>query len=458
MNSRMMRYLPHTEADIKAMLEAIGLPDLEALFADIPAELRIQGELNLPPALSEPELIPRLQRIARMNGELSQYSLFRGAGAYHHFIPPVVEEVIGREEFYTAYTPYQPELSQGTLQATYEYQTLICQLTGMEVANASLYDGASATAEAALMACRLLQRKKILASSALHPDYLAVLRTYLCHLGIEVQLIPWRQAEGTTSFEEAERIVDREVAALILQSPNFFGCPEEGAQFAELAHAQGALLIAVVVEATSLGILKPPGEWGADIVAGEGQAFGNPLNFGGPYLGIFAAREKFVRQMPGRLVGRTVDTEGRPGFVLALGTREQHIRREKATSNICTNEALCALAAAVHLCLLGPQGLRQLALLNLQKTHYAKEQMAGLPGYELPFSAPTYNEFVLRLPRSARQINPQLLKRRIIGGLDLPPFFPEMRNCCLFCVTEMNTKQGIDRLAESLDDLARGDE
>ncbi|MDH7500118.1 MAG: aminomethyl-transferring glycine dehydrogenase subunit GcvPA [candidate division NC10 bacterium] len=451
-----MRYLPHTPADIEVMLQKIGLPSLEALFGDIPAELRVQSELDLPQPLSESELIRHLQGIASLNADPSHYSLFLGAGAYQHFVPSVVEEVIGREEFYTAYTPYQPELSQGTLQATYEYQTLICQLTGMEVANASLYDGASATAEAALMACRIGQRNKILASSALHPDYLAVLRTYLSHLRIDLELLPWVQEEGITSFAEAERRLDKEVAALILPSPNFFGCLEEGAPFVDLAHAQGALLIAVVAEATSLGILKPPGEWGADIVAGEGQSFGNPLNFGGPYLGIFATQEKFVRQMPGRLVGRTTDAQGRPGFVLALGTREQHIRREKATSNICTNEALCALAAAVHLCLLGPQGLRELALLNLQKAHYAKQQIAALSGFQLPFSAPTYNEFAVRLPKPAKKINQGLLGRGIIGGLDLGRFSPEMEDCSLFCITEMNTKAEIDRLVSSLDELARG--
>jgi len=451
-----MRFIPHTPEDIAAMLKAIGLPDLEALFADIPAELRLQRELNLPAATSEPELISHLQGMSQKNGHSLDYGLFLGAGAYHHFVPPVVEEIISREEFYTAYTPYQAELSQGTLQATFEYQTLMCQLTAMEVANASMYDGASAVAEAALMASRILQRKKILASSALHPDYLAVLRTYLKDLGVELENIPWLDSEGTTSIREAEELLDRDVAALILQSPNFFGCLEEGSQFADMAHAHGALLIAAVVEPTSLGILKPPGEWGADIVAGEGQSFGNPLNFGGPYLGFFATREKFVRQMPGRLVGRTVDLQGRPGFVLALATREQHIRREKATSNICTNEALCALAATVHLCLLGPQGLRELALLNLNKAHYAKEKIAGLSGFRLPFSAPIYNEFVVRMPEPVEEINRRLRERGIIGGLDLGRIFPEMSDCCLFCVTEMNSREEMDRLLESLGEIIPG--
>ena len=451
-----MRYIPHTESDVQAMLRAVGLPNLEALFADIPEALKLKGDLNLPRALSESEVISRLQEIARMNGHPSNHSLFLGAGAYRHFVPAVVEEIVGREEFYTAYTPYQAELSQGTLQSIYEYQTLICQLTAMEVANASMYDGASATAEAALMASRVLQRKRILASSALHPEYLSVLRTYLVNLKMELQLIPWGRGEGTTSLPEAEKQLNSEVAALILQSPNFFGRLEEGSQLAEVAHSQGALLIAAIVEPTSLGVIQPPGEWGADIVVGEGQSFGNPLNFGGPYLGFFATREKFVRQMPGRLVGRTVDTHGRPGFVLALATREQHIRREKATSNICTNEALCALAATVHLCLLGPQGLAELARLNLQKAHYAKEGISGLPGFDLPFPGATYNEFVVRMPRSAVEINRKLLKRRIIGGLDLSRFFPEMDDCSLFCVTEMNPKHEIDRLVESLEELTKG--
>jgi glycine dehydrogenase subunit 1 len=451
-----MRFLPHTPADIQAMLQAIGLPDVEALFADIPAELLLKGQLNLPAALSEPELISHLRGVSQRNGHCPDYSLFLGAGAYHHYVPPVVEEIISREEFYTAYTPYQAELSQGTLQATFEYQTLICQLTAMEVANASMYDGASAVAEAALMASRILQRKKILASSALHPEYLTVLRTYVKNLGMELHLVSWIDGEGTTSIQETERLVGQDVAALILQSPNFFGCLEAGETFAKVTHAHGALLIAAVVEPTSLGVMKPPGEWDADVVAGEGQSFGNPLNFGGPYLGFFATREKFVRQMPGRLVGRTADSQGRPGFVLALATREQHIRREKATSNICTNEALCALAATVHLCLLGPQGLRDLALLNLNKSHYAKEKIAGLSGFRLSFSAPTYNEFVMRMPKPVEEINRKLRERGIIGGLDLGRFFPEMSDRCLFCVTEMNSREEIDRLLESLREITQG--
>jgi len=283
-----------------------------------------------------------------------------------------------------------------------------------------------------------------------------VLRTYLKDLGMELELIPWIDGEGTTSIREAEQLLGQNVAALILQSPNFFGCLEEGDTFAKMAHAKGAFLIAAVVEPTSLGLLKAPGEWGADIVSGEGQSFGNPLNFGGPYLGFFATREKFIRQMPGRLVGRTIDLQGRPGFVLALATREQHIRREKATSNICTNEALCALAATVHLCLLGPRGLRELALLNLQKSGYAKEKIAGLSGFRLSFSAPTYNEFVVRMPEPVEEINRKLRERGIIGGLDLGRFFPEMSDCCLFCVTEMNSREEIDRLLESLGELTQG--
>jgi glycine dehydrogenase subunit 1 len=452
----MSRYLPHTEAEIQSMLRAIGLPDMESRFSDIPSHLRLPGELNLPPPLSEPELTLHLEQMARLNTDGARFALFLGAGAYHHYVPAVVQEVIGREEFYTSYTPYQPELSQGTLQAIYEYQTLICQLTGMEVANASLYDGASATAEAALMACRIAQRRKILASSALHPEYLAVLRTYLRHCGIDLDLIPWTPGVGATSLDQAEGLMSQEVAAVILQSPNFFGCLEDPGPYVRLAHEHGGLAIAVVVEPTSLGILKPPGEWDVDIVAGEGQGFGNPLNFGGPYLGIFATKRGFLRQMPGRLVGRTTDARGRPGFVLTLGTREQHIRREKATSNICTNEALCALAAAVHLCLLGPRGLRELSLLNLHKAHYAKQLIASLPGFELPLSAPTYNEFVVRLPLPAQQVRERLLEREIIGGLDLGRFFPQMKDCCLFCVTEMNTRQEIDRLVSCLHDLAPG--
>jgi glycine dehydrogenase subunit 1 len=353
-----------------------------------------------------------------------------------------------RSEFYTAYTPYQPELSQGTLQAIYEYQTLICQLTGMEVANASMYDGSSGLAEAILMAHRINGRREVVMPLAVHPEYRAVCRTYVRKLGLHLHEVPYTD-HGATDRKQVKAALSDRTSAVVIQSPNFFGVLESLDELAEAAHSAGALLIVAVAEPVSFGIVRSPGEYGADIVAGEGQAFGNHLNFGGPYLGFFASKEAYVRSMPGRLVGQTTDKAGRPGYVLTLSTREQHIRREKATSNICTNEGLCALAATVHLSLLGRAGLRELALLNLRKAAYAKEALSTLRTCELRFAGPTFNEFVVRVKgRTPAQMNRALLAKRIIGGLELGRFYPELSDCLLICVTEQNSREEIDALCK----------
>src|ERR687887_214893 len=380
----MMRYIPNTDADRQAMLEAMGLSSIEELFKSIPHDLRLARPLDIPTPLSEQEVLRHMRTLARRNADVEDYVSFLGAGAYHHFIPSIVPVLTSRGEFMTAYTPYQPEMAQGTLQALYEYQTLICQLTDLEVANASLYDGSTGLAEAVLMARRLTQRDDVLISAAVHPEYRAVLRTYLQNLGKQAHAIPVDD-DGRTPLPRVKRGLSPQTACVVVQSPNFFGVVEDLTGFADAVHHEGVLLVQVVAEPVSLGLLKPPGAWGADIAVGEGQAFGNALSYGGPYLGFFATRDQYVRQMPGRLAGETVDTEGRRGYVLALSTREQHIRREKATSNICTNEGLCALAATIHLCALGKVGLRQLALLNVQRATYAQQQLAAIPGCRLAF-------------------------------------------------------------------------
>lgn len=441
-----LRYIPHTEEDVKEMLEVIGLGRVEDLFETIPKRFRLSRALNLPPALSEADLLRHLQGL-----QSQSYIGFLGGGAYHHFIPAVVPHLASRSEFYTAYTPYQPEISQGTLQAIFEYQTLICQLTGMEVSNASMYDGASSLAEAVLMAHRITGRRKILISASVHPEYRKVIETYVDPEEQEVLLVPYLKEEGSTDEKALTRLLDQEVGAVILQSPNFFGVVEDFSTLGQKVHQAGSLLIVCFSEAIAYGILKPPGEWGADIVAGEGQSLGIPLSFGGPYLGIFATKEKFVRNMPGRLVGETVDLEGKRGFVLTLATREQHIRREKATSNICTNEGLCALMATIFLSCLGKEGLKELALMNLSKAEYAKKVVSGIHGCQVAFASPTFNEFVLRIAGDPEKVLERLRSEGILGGLSLGKFYPELDHHVLVTVTEMNTRQEIDRWVEVLE-------
>ncbi len=433
------------------MLHHVGLNSADELFDSIPRGLRLSRNLNTPAALSEIELLAGFDQLAELNPAAKRTS-FLGAGAYQHYIPTVVDHIISRSEFFTAYTPYQPEISQGTLQAIFEFQTLVCQLTGLEVANASMYDGSTALAEAVLMAERVTKRSKVIACGAIHPEYLDVVTTYVQHAGIELVRGEFDAATGQTS--DVAELIDEKTAALVVQSPNFFGCIEDIAALAERAHAAGALLIVAVTEAISLGLLKSPGACGADIVVAEGQSFGVPLSFGGPYVGLFATREKYARQIPGRLVGEAYDKQGRRGFVLTLATREQHIRREKATSNICTNEGLIALAATVYLETMGRRGLQEVAQQCAQKTAYAAKQIAALEGFSIPFTAPRFNEFVVRAPVTARELLSRLAaERNITGGLPLSRYFKDRPNDFLVCVTEMNLRADIDALVAALADI-----
>lgn len=438
-----MRYVSLTPEERQQMLQTIGIERIEDLFRTIPEALRLKRDLDIPTAIPETTILEYFSSLGKKNASANKFTYFLGAGAYHHFIPTIVDSIISRSEFYTAYTPYQPEVSQGTLQATFEYQTLVCQLTGMEVANASLYDGASALAEAVLMAQRVTGRKKAVIPAGLHPDYRQVLKTYVSNLDFQLDPVGLSKSGGI-DLNQLESLLNEDHAAVIVQSPNFFGVIEDVEAVARLAQVKGALTIVLVTEALSLGILRPPGALGADIVVGEGQSLGIPLGFGGPYLGLFATLDRYKRQMPGRVVGQTADTEGRPGFVLTLATREQHIRREKATSNICTNQGLCALMAAVFLCTLGKRGVRELGEQNLQKAHYLRERLRE----SLVFSGPTFNEMVLRCPEDPQEINQRLFDREIIGGLPLKRYFPERADQMLVCVTEQNSKEQIERFVE----------
>lgn len=445
-----MRYVSLTPEEKKQMLEAIGVERVEDLFDSIPLHLRPQEELQIPDAVPETTLFHYFKQLGKRNASTEDFSYFLGAGAYHHFLPTILDSLVSRSEFYTAYTPYQPEISQGTLQAIFEYQTMICQLTTMEVANASLYDGGSSVAEAVLMAERITGRTKVTIPASLHPEYRQVLETYLSHLDLELDCIELTD-EGSIDLNRLESLLTEDHAAVVLQSPNFFGVIEEVEPVVQLARRCGALTIVAVPEMISLGILKPPGDAGADIVVGEGQALGIPLGFGGPYLGILATRDRYRRQMPGRLVGQTTDNQGRRGFVLTLATREQHIRREKATSNICTNEGLCALMAAVFLCTLGKEGMRELAEQNLKKAHHLRRQLED----RLVFSGPIFNELAIRCAENPDVLNRRLFEEGIIGGLPLRKYFPERTDQMLVCVTEQNSRQHIDRLIEVLKDQER---
>jgi len=444
-----MRYIPNTNADRRQMLEAMGVGAVEDLFADVPEALRLKRPLKLPPALAETDVVKRLRALAAANADTERYNSFLGAGCYDHFSPAIIGHLVLRGEFLTAYTPYQPEISQGTLQALFEYQTLVCQLTGMDVSNASMYEGASATAEAILMAHRITGRSEVVVARAVHPEYRQVAHTY----GAQVNLV-FREAAfteaGVTDLAAVQQACGPQTACLVVQYPNFFGGVEDLAPLAEAAHAAGALCLVVVAEPIALGLLKAPGECGADFVAGEGQGLGTGLNYGGPALGFLATREQFVRHLPGRLVGQTVDREGRPGYVLTLATREQHIRREKATSNICTAESLIALMATIYLVSMGPQGLRELALQNLRKAAYAKEKLAKVPGCAARFRGPTFNEFVLQTTKKPATLLAQLRRKQILGGVDVGRWYPELSDGLLVCVTEQKTRADIDALLAAL--------
>jgi glycine dehydrogenase subunit 1 len=439
-----MRYLPNSSADRQAMLRATGHTHIDELFAQIQSDLQFQGKLNLPGPFSEAEILEFFQQAAAESSR--EYVSLLGAGAYSHYRPVVVDALLSRGEFFTAYTPYQAEIAQGTLQAMFEFQTMMTQLTGQEVSNASLYDGSTATTEAALMGMRLTKRHRVVLARTLHPEYRQIVRTYVQNQDVELVEVPYT-ASGQIDPAQLESTVDAQTAAVVVQSPNFFGTLERIPEIASIAHRQGALLIVTVTEPLSLAIVKPPSE--ADIVCGEAQSFGVPVAFGGPYVGFLTTREKFLRQMPGRLVGQTVDTEGRRGFVLTLATREQHIRREKATSNICTNQSLCALAATIYLCLLGKAGLRQLAGQNLAKAHYAAAQLGAIPGVVTPFTGPRFNELVVKVPGDAECLLEDLRREKIIGGLHLGKLYPELANHLLLCCTELVSRAAIDRLVET---------
>lgn len=435
-----MRYVPHTDDDVADMLKVAGVGGLDDLFKNIPPQARRSGSLNLPEGLTEMELDGWLECLSR---DMSpDYISFLGAGNYRHFQPAAIAYLLSRSEFVTSYTPYQPEISQGTLQAIYEFQTLTSRLLGLEAANASVYDGAMALAEALLMAVRATRGEKCAISRAIHPHYRQVVETYFRPTGYELIELPCR-ADGRTDLSAIEGLDG--LAAVALQSPNFFGCIEDLAQGAAAAHKKNALFVTCFSEPLAYGLLKSPGGLGADIACGEGQGLGLPQSYGGPGLGILATQMKHIRNMPGRLVGRTTDLEGRRGFVLTLATREQHIRREKATSNICTNNSLCALAAAMYMASLGATGLRDLAVLNHDKAEYLKRELVRA-GAEIPFSAPTFNEFTVRFKGDFEPIHRRLREKGVLAGLPLVRYFPELQGCYLFCATEVRTREEMDLL------------
>jgi len=439
-----MRYLPKSPADREQMLADIGVRSIDELFSHIPSEYRLRRALNIPPSASETEIVDYFKQRASEN--VPGYASFLGAGAYHHYRPVVIDSLVSRGEFFTAYTPYQAEISQGTLQSIFEFQTMICELTGMEVANASMYDGSTAIPEAAMMAVRLTRRNRVVVARSVHPEYREVLRTYAKHQGLPISSVNFGD-NGRVKMDEIEKALTDHTACVIIQSPNFFGTIEEVAAIADAVHRRGALLVVAVAEAVSLGIVKPPAE--ADIVAMEAQSFGVPLGFGGPYAGVIATKEEFVRQMPGRLVGQAYDKQGRRGFVLTLATREQHIKREKATSNICTNQALVALMANIFMTVYGREGLKELAQHNLAKAAYASNVM-GKRGKVLFAGAPRFNEFVLQTNEDPYALNNRLLDQKIIGGFPLKKFYPELGNAALWCCTELNSRAAIDAVAKAV--------
>ena len=446
-----MRYLPLTEADRRAMLQAIGAPSVESLYRDVPEEARLKAPLELPAHMGELEVERAFEAFATANIGTGAAPSFLGAGSYRHHIPAAVDHLIQRGEFLTSYTPYQPEVSQGTLQTLFEFQTQVALITGMEVANASMYDGASACAEAVMMANRLTVRKKAVLSGGLHPHYREVAATYGRWSGFELELAP----PDPEAREDLAARIDGATSCVVVQSPSFFGRLRDYAALANACHAKGALLVVVVTEAVSLGLLKSPGEMGADIVAAEGQSIGVPLSFGGPHLGLFATRERFVRQMPGRLCGETVDSEGRRGWVLTLSTREQHIRREKATSNICTNSGLCALAFTIHLALLGEAGFARLAALNHAKAVQLAERLEQIAGVEILNDA-FFNEFTVRLHKPAIEVVDTLAERRILAGVPVARLYPDqpaLANLMLVAATEMNSDADMAALAQALEDV-----
>lgn len=441
------RYLPMTEQDKKGMLETIGVNSIDELFSNIPEEVRFKGTLNLKAPLAEHELMKEFSRLAGLNKDLKANVSFLGAGVYDHYIPVIVDHVISRSEFYTAYTPYQPEISQGELQAIFEFQTMICELTGMEVANSSMYDGGTALAEAAALSAGQTNRKKVLVSKAVHPEYRTVLKTYA--RGQHLEVIEIDTENGKTDLADLKNKMSEDVACFVVQYPNFFGRVEDLKEIEEIVHANKSMFV-VSSNPLALGLLTPPGEFGADIVIGDVQPFGIPSQFGGPHCGYFAVTKKLVRKVPGRLIGQTVDEDGKRGFVLTLQAREQHIRREKATSNICSNQALNALAAAVAMTALGKKGLKEMALQNVAKAQYAKKKLEEA-GFNSPYNGSFFNEFVIDCGKSVKEINEDLLQKGIIGGYDLGHDYAELIGHMLVAVTELRTKEEIDLFAKEME-------
>ena len=441
-----MLYFPHTDEEIASMLQVVGVENLDNLFSTVPEDCRFRGDLKLPEALSEWELNDHMASLSDNMAVSPEYKVFVGAGSYEHFIPASASYLLSRSEFVTSYTPYQPEMSQGTLQAIYEYQTLAARLLGMEVATASHYDGSTALAEALLMAIRISKRKKVAVSSLIHPLYRQVIQTYFEPTGYEVVELPYLN-NGLTDVAGLDGMDD--LAAVAIQSPNFFGCIENLQAIGQKAHEKNALFVASFTEALAYGLLKSPGSQGADIVGGEGQSLGIPRSFGGPALGMLASTRKHMRSLPGRLVGKTKDLDGKRGFVLTLATREQHIRREKATSNICTNNSLCALAAAMYMASVGGTGIRELARLNHDKSEYLKMELKKA-GFSITFDSPTFNEFVVEFPSGFEAAYKRLLEKKIVAGLSLAPYYPELSNHYLLCVTETRSKDDMDALVREV--------
>ncbi len=440
----MSRYIGNTNEDREQMLKEIGCDSIDSLFKAVPDSVRLKTGLNIPPAQSEMELVKQMKLLSNKNLNLDDYNCFLGAGAYDHYIPSAIDQLVLRQEFYTAYTPYQPEISQGTLQSIFEYQTMISELTGLPVVNASMYDGATAATEAAIMACESTRRNEIIIADSVHPESRQVLNTYAQFRNITVRELGHK--DGQINAEALKTMINKNTAAVIVQSPNFFGIIEDMEAIEAMAHENKSLLI-MSVDPVSLAILKSPGELGADIAVGDGQPLGNSLSFGGPYLGFMAVTEKLMRKMPGRIVGETADEDGNRGFVLTLQTREQHIRREKATSNICSNQALNALIATIYLTLMGKEGLKEAANLCLQKSHYAYNELIKTGKFSPVFTKPFFKEFVVRSSEAVGELNSRLLKSNIIGGYDIEKDYPELKDCWLVAVTEKRTKEDIDNLA-----------
>lgn len=444
------RYLPMTEEDKKEMLDAIGVESTDELFSAIPEEVRFKGELNLKPPKNEYELMKELTEMSKKNINLKEYSSFLGAGVYDHYIPSVVDHVISRSEFYTAYTPYQPEISQGELQAIFEFQTMIAELTGMDLANSSMYDGATALGEAVNLSADHTKRKKVLVSKTIHPESLAVVKTYASGQDVEIVEVDFK--DGVTDTAALQETLDEDVAGVVVQYPNFFGQVEPLAEIRNIIDQQKKTMLIVSANPLALGYLTPPGEFGADVVVGDTQVFGIPAQFGGPHCGYFATTKKLMRKTPGRLVGQTTDENGVRGYVLTLQAREQHIRRDKATSNICSNQALNALASSVAMSSIGKYGLKKMAELNMKKARYAKKKFE-VAGIQVLFERPFFNEFVIQLDKSVAEVNDALLDKGIIGGYDLGRDFPELENAMLVAVTEIRTKEEIDQFVKEVGDI-----